>query len=321
MLLEINPMIRNTVLTISFLACALSGAYAQAPATPATDKPDLTLASPYLDPAKLDPKGLAEAKESGELMVRDILNSYNTLRTPEMEQSVLALKRKVDDIADATMAGERDKILEFLGVDPQGETGLYYFVSWSMPLEILRSYAVEAMWSGGSVVFKGVPPGKELGKFIINDLRELVYGKGAAANISIDPRLFDAYAVKSVPAIVFTTVKANMQCLGSNPVSVTVDEVTGAYDTCPELDPSAYWKISGAVTSHYALNAFVENGAEHAKLYVNALAKGFRNGAPADSKQKPFAGKWEEVISPSELLAAQEAAGLMTTPIKQAQPQ
>jgi type-F conjugative transfer system pilin assembly protein TrbC len=294
------------------LLCTTLGATAQDAPVPPTDGFD----SPYLDSTKINPEELAKAKAAGAAMVRDILSSYETTRTPEMEVNAQQIRKKFDDIADAAIADERNKILDFLGIDPAADSGLYYFVSWSMPMELLRSYVVEAMWSGATIVFKGVPPGKELGKFVIDDLRQLVYGKGAAANLSIDPRLYDAYAVKTVPTIVFTTVRTNMQCQGVNPIPVKVGEVLASYDTCPELDPSTYWKISGGVTTNYALETFIADGAVAAKPYLRALAKGFQTGEAPPKNQVNFAGKWEDAITPSELLAAQEAAGLMTTPAK-----
>lgn len=303
MLLKTNSVMRGLSLLVGMLLATAAVGQTQTP----PPEPSLDVATPYLDPAKLNPEALAAAKAQGEAMVRDMLSSYTSVKTPEMEQDVRALKRKFDDIADTEIAAERQKILDFLGIDPHADTGLYYFVSWSMPLELIRSYVVEAMWSGGTVVFKGVPPGKELGSFITTDLRALVYGKGAAANLSIDPRLFDAYAVHTVPTIVFTTIKDNLQCQGNSPVAVKVGEITASYDTCPGLDPDTYWKVTGAVTSSYALATFVDSGAEQAKPYVEALSKGQRTGAPASKEQTLFTGKWEDAISPSELLANQEA--------------
>lgn len=291
-------------LILAFGLCAILATSGFAQDKPVESQVDL----PFMNASKLNSADLAAAKESGTNMVKEILNSYETLRTPEMASSAQQTKRKFDDIADEALAAERKKILEFLGVDPDSETGLYYLVSWSMPLEMLRSYVIEAMWSGGTLVFRGVPPGKELGKFIVNDLRELVYGKGAAVSLSIDPRLFDAYQVTSVPAIIFTTQKENMQCQGVSPVAVKVGNVSASYDTCPPLDTSTYWKITGGVTTSFALQAFIDSGAEKAKPYLAALSKGFANGTVPKKEQQLFSGKWEEAISPSELLAAKEAA-------------
>ncbi len=299
---------------------AASGAAAPASpassAAPAADDTRLKYV-PYGNLDKVSDEDLRRAKADAAAMVKDILHAYETRRTPEMEQLAQQTRRRADDIANEAIAAERDKVLEFLGIDPQSDTALYYFVSWSMPVEMLRSYAVEAMWSGGTLVFKGVPPGKDVGSFLTQDLRGLIYGKGAAANISIDPRLFDAYDVKAVPSLVFTTVRANMQCQGVNPVSFKVDEQQqGSYDTCPELDPKTYWKLSGAVTGSYALQAFIDDGAKMAEPYLKAIARGWAGLSAPGKEQKPFTGKWEQVLSPSEQMAAKDAAKAMMSPLQ-----
>lgn len=249
----------------------------------------------------------AEGHAVGKSIVENILKAYEEKQSDSDVESARALRRRADDIANATIAQERDKVLDFLGIDPQSSDALYYFVSWSMPLALLRAYAIDAMWSGGTLVIKGVPPNKELVKFITEDLRQLVYGKGAAANISIDPRLFDAYAVKAVPTIVFTTVRDNMQCQGVNPVTFKMGEQTLSYDTCPELDPNSYWKLSGAVSTSHALDAFADAGASGVGPYKRALAKGLATGAVPSKEQKPFVGEWKDALSPSEQAALVDA--------------
>lgn len=255
----------------------------------------------------LNKEQIKEAQSLGAEAVRNILDAYNQ-RDTSLDTMANQTRRRVDTIADETMQAERDSVLRFLGIEPDSESALFTFVSWSMPLDMLRSYAIESMWSGSTLVFKGVPPGKELGDFIMKDLQQLVYGKGAAANISIDPRLYDAYAVNTVPTIVFTRVRNDIQCQGVEPVVVPLDKDRSTeYQACPPLDPSSFWKLSGAVTTSYALQAFIDDGAVDAKPNLDALARGWGGQAPS-KEQKPFTGKWEDAISPSELKAAQDAA-------------
>jgi type-F conjugative transfer system pilin assembly protein TrbC len=301
MLLKSNPMMR------SLMALCVASALALPAASFAAES-----VSPPAQYGKLDgvpSSDQASANARAREAVANIMEAYATKRTPEMERVAQRAKTSADAIADEAMAADRDKVLDFLGIDPKAQTGLYYFVSWSMPLEVLRSYAIEAMWSGGTLVFKGVPPKHDLGKFLVNDLRQLVYGKGAAANISIDPRLYDAYAITTAPTIVFTTTKADFQCQGVNPTAIEGTDAT--YDRCPELDPSTYWKLSGNVTSNYALESFIEHGAQAAKPYLLALAKGFSTGATPGKTQRAFEGNWDDVLSPSHQKAAQDAAKQM----------
>jgi type-F conjugative transfer system pilin assembly protein TrbC len=197
--------------------------------------------------------------------------------------------------------------LKFLGIDPEGESSLYYFVSFEMPLDLLRSYVVEAMWAGGTLVFRGIPPGKEMREFITKDLRELIYGKGSSAAISIDPRLFDAYAITTVPTIVSTVDRRNFVCKGVNPKSFKYGKKTLSYDTCPAMDESKYWKITGAVTTDFALREFIKAGAKHAQVNLDALAKGFATGTVAPKNQQAFSGEWKEALTPEELMSVQTA--------------
>lgn len=324
MLRKGNPMMKKYVLLAALALSAapyVAHAQTQAAAEPKKAEADESKPErgyiPYGNLEKATEEQIEHARKLGESVAQDLLNAYQTQSTPEMTQFAAKQKRRADDIANEGLAAERDKVLEFLGIDPQADTALYYFVSWSMPIEMLRSYAIEAMWSGGTLLFKGVPPGKDLGNFIKHDLQSLVYGKGASANISIDPRMFDAYSVKTVPTIVFSRVRANMSCQGVNPVEFKDGEKTLSYDTCPEIDPSLYYKVSGAVTSNYALQTFIEDGASEAKPYMQALARGWVNGNIPDKSQKAFSGKWESVLSPEEQLSAKGVADTLTRPAGQ----
>lgn len=311
--------IKNMLTAMAVALAGATSAYAQDSAMPGSGYDDLKGLLETLEQAKeggaslqgisgtgvlsnVDAEELKRASQLGVTVVRDLLDAYSTRRTPEMEAFANDLRRRADSIADETLSARRDRVLDFLGIDPLSDSTVYIFLSWSMPIEVMRSYAIEAMWSGATLVFRGVPPGRELGDFILNDLRQLVYGKGAAANISLDPRLFDAYSVQTVPAIVYTTVRANMQCQGVEEVSVTLNDVTASYDRCPELPADAYWKISGAVTTSYALQAFIDDGAEGARTHLQALAKGWSQGRTPGKGQVAFTGAWEDVLSPSQSL-------------------
>ena len=311
-----HPVMRAALSTLAVFAClsAPTAALAQAaatapqPAASSADKPMLVAPGMLKDAS---PEDVARAQKLGTDIATRMLEAYQQRVTPEVIEDLQRKRAYFDDIADAALAADRKKIVEFLGINPDAATGLYVFVSWSMPLELLRSYAIEAMWSGGTLVFKGVPPGKELGTFITQDLRQLVYGKGASANLSIDPRLFDAYNVKAVPAIVFAKVKSDFQCQGINTVKYMYDKQELSYDTCPELDPSLFYKMSGTVSLNYALQQFIDDGGKEAQPYLSALAKGWVNGSTPGKSQTPFQGKWEDVMSPDQKKAAQDAARML----------
>lgn len=296
---------KRTILSLAIAACTCASALAQSPETPKDQGPLVEL-PPHIAEG-VTPEQMKAAEEMGSQVIQDMLGAYRKA-TPEQTKVAEDARRRADSIADETMQAERDSVLEFLGIDPDAEAGLYVFVSWSMPLEMLRSYSIEAMWSGGTLVFRGLPPGEDPASFITQKLKNLVYGKGAAANISIDPRLFDAYQVTSVPTVVFTKVRQDMQCQGVERVPVALpDGKSAMYDKCPALDPAEYWKVSGGVTMNYALQSFIDDGAKTAQPYLDALARGWSQGKVPGKVQSPFVGEWKDVLSPSEQKAARQA--------------
>lgn len=263
---------------------------------------------PFGNLSGASPEARERAMKLGESVARDLLGAVEKHKTPGMAQQAQRMKDKVDAIADEAMAEERDRVLRFLGLDPAADTALYVFVSWSMPLELLRSYVIEAMWSGATLVFKGVPPGKEPFEFIGKDLRQLVYGKGASANLSIDPRLFDAYDVQTVPTIVFSKVRGDLSCQGIVSREFSYENKTLSFDVCPALSPDNYYKMSGAVTTGFALQTFIDDNVVEAKPYYAALARGAITGEAARQTQVAFSGKWEDVLTPEEAETARRYA-------------
>lgn len=251
------------------------------------------------------------AQEAAREIVDGTLNRTNEA-LQRYQQLGENLRRRADDIADETLAESRKEVLDFLGIDPEGPTSLYYFVSYNMPLPMLRAYALEAMWAGGTLVLRGAPPGKPLAQFVTEDLRELVHDKGAAASISIDPRLFDAYGVTLVPTIVLTNERSNFECSGHSPAFFSYQGQHLSFDRCPPVPEDKYWKMTGAVTTDYALREFLDAGAASARPHLEALTRGFATGTRPGRVQAPYEGEWTDAISPEELLAvrrAVEAAG------------
>lgn len=235
------------------------------------------------------------------------MQRFNSDEARQYEATALQMKRRADDIADEALAGSRDTVLKFLGIDPKSKSNLYYFVSFSMPVEMIRSYVLEAMWSGATIVVRGVPRGRSIKAFFTEDLRQLIYGKGASANISLDPRLFEIYDVQTVPTIVYTEDRGQPRCDGQQSQKFKTGDKDLSFETCAKYDNSKYWKISGAVTSGYALQAFVDQGAAGAAVYRDALRKGLSQGTDAPKSQQAFSGSWKDAVSPDDLLAEKQA--------------
>lgn len=251
---------------------------------------------------KVTPADLARAQALSGGLAGDIMRAYEERMRDggAVVSTSKQLRRYADSIASEAIQAERDGALEFLGIDPQAQTAVYVFVSYSMPLELLRAYVLDAMWGGATVVFRGAPPDRSLGDFVTKDLRALVYGKSAAANISLDPRLFDSYGITTVPAIVFSQDRSQLSCEGLRPRAVKVADQSFSYHECPPLEPNSFYKMSGAVSTRFALESFAEKGAQGVRPYLAALSKGYAQGSKPPREQQAFSGKWEDIVSPEE---------------------
>lgn len=83
-------------------------------------------------------------------------------------------------------------------------TGLYVFVSSSMPKPLLKSYLREASKYGGVLVFKGLPGGsfKELTKLVLELTSEQDEWQELASSMQIDDEAYERFEIVSVPTIV-----------------------------------------------------------------------------------------------------------------------
>ena len=255
----------------------------------------------------LTPEQKKSAEAAGRAITQEVLKASRGPQLKPQQEMAAQAARRADDIADAALAKDRADIQRFLGIDPNGQSSLYFFVSSTMPIEMLRAYVIEAMWSGGTLVFRGVPPGMDIKDFITKYLSELIYGKGASASIAIDPRLFEAYNVTVAPTVVYTEERRNFECQGVGQRAFRSQGRELTYETCPPIDESKYWKLSGAVTADYALHEFINAGAKGAQPYLDALAKGFATGERPPKSQVPFAGDWKQAITPEDLKRVQDA--------------
>lgn len=174
-------------------------------------------------------------------------------------------------IADLSRAQQAAKIRHAMGLNKRDQ--LYIFVSHSMPDNMIRSYALAAAYAGAALVMRGIPKDETLQQWLHGKLIKKIRPDGNGAMIEIDPRLFDAFAVKSVPTIVYT----------NSPLKGICD--LGTSTSCPPLAPSKYSTISGSVTLTYALEQFVRHGAKGAARFQQNLAQGYALGKPHDPTQ------------------------------------
>jgi len=112
---------------------------------------------------------------------------------------------------------------------------LQIFVSSSMGVELLKSYALEAKRYGGVLVFRGLPEGSI--RKLINLV--MVIAKEDSAEMQIDDEAFAAFGVTSVPAIVL-----------SKPAPILSGKTT----------TDKFDKITGSIKIKVALETFISSG-------------------------------------------------------------
>jgi type-F conjugative transfer system pilin assembly protein TrbC len=300
------PSRLNQALVLLIAAGLVAPALAQQPAADQQyEAPPMSqMQGPQLTPAQLDQiRAVTELVKS---------KAAAAAADPTIQAAAQQMVRRIDDLANKESAGERDKVLRFMKIDPKSQNGLYIFVTWGMPLDMLRAYALEAMWTGGFLVFRGLPPGRTITDFFMKDLHQIIYDKGASAAVSIDPRLFDLYSVSVAPTIVFTTDRSNPVCADSGTHDVKAKDEKGKavivpYELCPKMDPAKYWKMAGAVTVDYALSAFQSSGATQVAPLLQSLQRGYQ-GDSASKDQKPFTGVWKDAPSPNQKYEEEDKA-------------
>ena len=144
------------------------------------------------------------------------------------------------------------------GIGATSETGaapqLIVFVSLSMPPEALKPLLRGVAQAGGVAVFQGFPNNSV--KAFTAGLARVIDTQGEYRAVGIDPRLFRAFHVTSVPAIV---------------------AVSSDFDLCDGFQCStqvpAHDRIGGNVTLKYALETFVDGRGPGAAVAAAALKR------------------------------------------------
>jgi len=206
-------------------------------------------------------------------------------------------------IADPRLAAEWAALREALGLEP--ESRLYVFVSFSMPDSLLRAYALDAARAGGELVFRGIEQGTDIRSFIMDRLLEVLQPGGLTAPVQIDPRLFDAYSIEHVPTIVLAREPEEGICPRAVPRKAELAGREYAYDGCPSRPEGSYWKVSGSVTTLYALEAFRDQGAPFASPFIEALRS--QGGQAMPEQRELTKSQWDSL---AEELAERNAERL-----------
>lgn len=177
----------------------------------------------------------------------------------------------ITNIATASKHFVRDKMNalanKMMGKQTHSNTHLYYFLSFSMPVPIMQVYLHDALYDGGTIVFRGI--GQKDTKLIqfLNRITGLIGHGIAYPLIEIYPQLFDRYDVNVVPTIVLTT-DIETSCIKTQKIEQGL-----MFKGCQKANPKHYWKVSGLVSSYFALSQFASDGAP-ANLYLKRLENG-----------------------------------------------
>ena len=190
---------------------------------------------------------------------------------------------------------DREKILNFMGLS-ETRNHLYVFVSYSMPEDMIRAYAREALWSGATLIIKGFEEGETFKDFMRDKGLKLINNQGLTSSLQIDPKLFESFAVDYVPTIVLSKEDYTSFCEPSG-VKLHPSNVT---EKCKERPSDSYVKISGSVTLDYALEQFSQtDGFEvHAQERMDALRENI--GKPKDNEEQVSEYKFDDTLLPHQ---------------------
>ena len=128
------------------------------------------------------------------------------------------------------------------GPDNKRPSGLYVFVSFSMPAPLLKNYLADASRYNAIIVFKGLPEGSfsKFNKAIIDLIGDDEHLAKSVA-MQIDDEAFAKYAINRVPTIILNKNDDNAWVSGNE-------------------EQLIYDKIIGNVGIKYALEQFSDSG-------------------------------------------------------------
>lgn len=160
-------------------------------------------------------------------------------------------------ISDKKMADIRELTLKEFGLftNVQG----YVLVSSSMPDSLIRAYALEAERFGFSIIFRGTEKEDDVFSSFTNMANRFHTGDSRMA-VQLDPRLFDVFDVRMVPAIVLTEELSLNLC---NELLVGDHEYDGNIykkKNCAPLKKEKYCKLYGSVFIGWAIKEMQESG-------------------------------------------------------------
>lgn len=221
-------------------------------------------------------------------------------------------KRRFDQAANAALEDRKAALMKFLGYEEDEPSGLYYLVTWEMPIELLRAYVREARWTGGTLVFRGIPEGRSLSDHILQDYVKLTErGDPVGAPVTLDPRMFDMFEVQTAPTIVLVEDVLQLECDSAVPRSIDRGEELPPleFKGCSSMKEGRWWKVAGSVTTQWALETMSEAGSAKAAERLEKYKTALRTHRPAVSAVaedgvtlRGYTGEWEQALTTEDLL-------------------
>jgi conjugal transfer pilus assembly protein TrbC len=176
------------------------------------------------------------------------------------------------------IAGYKKRITESAGYSDETchkeipDKSLYVFISSSMPMATLQAYAADIRHAEGILmVMNGVVGSIDKIMPTIDFTARVSCGKGLdelteasnclMAQVDINPYLFRAFNVKSVPAFVHS--------------NMSYAEVMQKVTMGEAVSENSYLKLSGDVSLMYALEKFQSAGVAKVSAMISNLKRGF----------------------------------------------
>lgn len=203
----------------------------------------------------------------------DVAESAQKFMLDSKNDNILKHGTIVGGISNETIAKETQRRRDVLRLAKEDQ--LYIFISKSMPESLIRSYGLDAAASGAILVMRGVGKAEKLDDFMKSQYMASIKPGGMGAMVQLDPRLFDAFGIDTVPSIVFL----------DKPLIGLCSQRGDTNTSCAKVDPDGYFKLSGSVTLKYALEQFVQAGAgEGAVRYLNNIKSSSITDGKEDKK-------------------------------------
>ena len=235
-------LLRAVSARAAFLAAAAATGGLIALATPL-----LAQATEGIDVARLRARASAEAGEA-ETFARAVARRGKAVAR-EAQETAASARRSARRAASAPLASGETAGFDFDAMvsaaatapDPENAPRLIGFASLSMPADALRRMIADIGRAGGAVVFRGFPGGSA--RTFTAALAKVLPEGRVQPGVGIDPRLFRAFGIDTVPAYVVTA---------------------GPVDLCDGFacrsTPPPFDIVRGNVTLGYALELFARGG-------------------------------------------------------------